>query len=398
VATAAAAGGGIAAFAALLASGQVLGLAMSLLLRGVELGRGARIGLLLSLAAVRSEIVVTIAPSFPMSTVLPDASLQSHLVPMVLTIGFVWLTVRAGRRAAKALPGSPVLARALIAAAGAAVPVGIVAAFVADLVSLSFPGLGVTVAVDPASAAVWSGMIAAVAAATGAVVEGAPGRFGVDVVRGGVTAYLSALALLVVAVLVVATLEPNATRAYVDALRSLGPAGAAWFGVHVLSLATQSALLLMPASGSCIDVVAAGSVAARLCPWNLDAISALGKAVVPADPLQLSPACWIMLAVPPISAFLGGRRAGARQAPIHAIGRGVGSGIVFALLAVLGAMFAAPRIVVPSLEGWLPLEFEVWSWAAVGLLSVWGVLAGAIGGLTAGRTYEDPGLPSPTSA
>jgi heme A synthase len=165
-----------------------------------------------------------------------------------------------------------------------------------------------------------------------------------------------------------------------------------------VSLPTQSALLLVPASGSCVDVVAAGSIAARLCPWNLDAMSALGKAVLPSDPLELSSACWIMLAVPPIAAFLGGRRAGARQAPVHAIARGVGAGIAFALLAVLGAMFASPRIVVPSLAGWLPVEFDASSWAEIGLLCIWGVLGGVIGGWTAGRTYDEPGLPSPTSA
>jgi hypothetical protein len=371
---------------------------MSLLLRGVELGRGAKIGLLLSLASVRSEIIVTFAPSFPGSTVLPAATLQSHLVPMVLTIGFLWLTARAGRRAARAWPGTPVLARAAVGAAGAAVPVGIVAALTADLVSLSFPGLRLTVAVDPGTAAIWAGVLAAVAAGTGAALEAAHGRLAADVIRGGVTAYVSALALMIVGVLVIATLEPNATRAYVDGLRALGPAGAAWFGVHVVSLPTQSALLLVPASGACVDVVAVGSTAARLCPWNLDAIGSLGPALLPADPLELSSSCWILLAVPPISAFLGGSRSGARQARVRAITRGLGSGIAFALLAMAGAMFASPRIVVPSLAGWLPLEVDVSSWTAIGLLCVWGVLGGAIGGWAAGRTYDEPGLPSPTSA
>jgi hypothetical protein len=397
-ATFAAAGGGIAAFVALIASGQLLGLIVSLLLRGVELEKGARIGLLLSLAAVRSEIVVTFAPPFPASTVLPAASLRSHLVPMVLTIGFVWMAARAGRRAARAWPVAPALARAVVAAAGAALPVVVAAALAANLVTLSFPRLHLTLAADAASAAIWAGVLAAVAAGTGAALEGGRGRPATDAIRGGVTAYLTALTLLIVAVLVVATVEPNMTRAYVDGLRGLGPAGAAWFGAHVVSLPAQSALLLVPASGSCLDVIAAGSTAARLCPWNLDATGSLAGALLPSDPLALAPSAWILIAAPPISAFLGGLRAGAGWAPADAIWRGVGSGLVFALLAMLGAMFASPQIAVPSLAGWVPLEIRAWSWTSAAVLGVWGIVGGTMGAWVAGRTYEEPGLPSPTSA
>ena len=386
------------AFAALLASGQMLGLAVSLLLRGVELGRGARLGLLVSLAAVRSDITVTFAPSFPGSTILPAARLQSHIVPMVLTIVFVWLAARAGRRAAKAWPEAPALARAAVAAVGAGLVAGFAAALAARLAAFSFPGVQLTVAADAASAAIWSGGLAGVAAGAGAGLAGAHGRLGADVLRGGVTAYLWTLGLLVVGVLVVATLEPDATRVYVDGLRGFGPAGAAWFGAHVLSLPTQSALLLVPASGSCLDVIAAGSTAAHLCPWSLDAISPLAKAVLPSDPLELSPASWILLAVPAISATLGGWRAGVKQAPVAAIGRGVGSGIAFATLAMLGVLFASVRIVVPSLAGWLTLEIGGWSWGAAGVLCVWGVAGGALGGWLARRRCEDPGAPRPTSA
>jgi hypothetical protein len=393
-----AAAGGLLAFAALLASGQVLGLALSLLLRGVDLGRGAEAGLLVSLAAVRSEIVVMVAPSFPASTVLPEATIRGELVPMALTLGFMWMAARAGRRAARTWPGAPALARALVAATGAAVPVGVGAALAASLVSLSFPGLRLTLAVDAASAAIWSGLLAAVAAGTGAALESARGRLAADMIRGGVTAYVSALALVIVGVLVIATLEPNATRTYVDGLRGLGPAGAAWFGAHVLSLPTQSALLLVPAAGSCLDVAVAGSTAVRLCPWNIDAISSLANAVLPSDPLELSPSWWILLAVPPISAAIGGRRAGARHARSAAIGRGAGSGVVFAMLAMFGAMFASVRVAIPSLTGWLPLEVRVWSLGAAGLLCLWGISGGAIGGWVAGRTYDDPELPRPTSA
>ncbi len=399
---ASAAVGGLLAFAALLVAGQALGITTSLLLRGIDVWGGVRIGLLVSLAAVRTEIVVTFAPVAGLE-VLPAAELGYHLVPMALTIGFVWLAARAGRRATRVWPEAPVLARVVVASAGAGVPVGIVAALAAGLASLpllgSFPGAQLTVGADAASAALWAGVLAGVGAGAGAAMEGARGRVTADVLRGGVAAYLWALGLLVIGVLVIATLEPQATRAYVDGLRGFGPAGAALFGGHLLALPAQSALLLVPASGSCIDLVAAGSVAARLCPWTLEATrSAVGAILpLPSGSVELSPTLWILAAAPPLAAFLGGHRAGASQEPRSAIVRGAGSGVVFGAIAMLGAAFASPRIVVPSLAGWLPVEISVWSWRTAGLLCLWGVIGGAIGGWVAGRAYEAPG-PRPTSA
>ncbi|HYJ61014.1 MAG TPA: hypothetical protein VE032_06065 [Actinomycetota bacterium] len=394
--------GGLLAFAALLIAGQALGIITSLLLRGVDVWEGVRIGLLVSLAAVRTEIVVTFAPVAG-TEVLPTADLGYLLVPMALTIGFVWLAARAGRRAARMWPEAPVLARVVVAAAGAGVPVGVVAGLAAGLASIPFlgpfPGARLTVGADAASAAIWAGVLAGVGAGVGAAIEGGRGRMSADVLRGGVTAYLWALGLLVIGVLVVATLEPQATRAYVDGLRGFGPGGAALFGAHLLALPAQSALLLVPAAGSCVDLVVAGSAAARSCPWTLEALRSPVGAILPlpSGSLELSPTLWVLAAAPPLAAFLGGHRAGASQEPRSAIVRGAGSGVVFGAIAMLGAAFATPRIVVPSLAGWLPLEISVWSWRTAGLLCLWGVIGGALGGWVAGRAYEPPG-PSPTSA
>jgi hypothetical protein len=71
---------------------------------------------------------------------------------------------------------------------------------------------------------------------------------------------------------------------------------------------------------------------------------------------------------------------------------------VFAAVAVLGAMAAAPRIVAPSIAGWLRLEVVPWSLRAAGLVGLSGVVGGAIGGWLGGRGYEEPELPRPTSA
>jgi hypothetical protein len=399
---ASAAVGGLLAFAALLVAGQALGITTSLLLPGIDIWRGIRIGLLVSLAAVRTEIVVTFTPVAG-SEVLPATDLGYHLVPMALTIGFVWLAARAGRRASRLWREAPTLACVLVAAAGAGVSVGIAAALVAGLASLpllgSFPAAQLTVGAYAASAALWAGVLASVGAGAGAAIEGARGRISADVLRGGVTAYLWALGLLVIGVLVVATLEPQATRAYVDGLRGFGPAGAALFGAHVLALPAQSAVLLLPASGSCVDLVVAGSAAARLCPWTLEALRPPAGAILPlpSSSLELSPTLWILAAAPPLAAFFGGHRAGASREPRSAIVRGAGSGVVFGAIAMLGAVFASPGIVVPSLAGWLPVEISVWSWRSAGLLCLWGVVGGAIGGWVAGRAYDAPG-PRPTSA
>lgn len=395
---ASAVGGGLLAALALLVTGQVLGLALSVVIRGTDLETWARVGLLVSLTAVRAEVVATFQPAagLPVGP-LPAGPVESHVVPMALTIGFLWLAARAGRRAARRWPAAPPLARAAVAAAGAGVPVAIVAALAASLATLRIPSR-MTVEVDAASAAVWAGVLAAAAAAIGAYLESASGSATAAVIRGGVAAYLWTLGLLVAGVLVVATLEPEVTRAYVDGLRGNGSAGVALFGAHVLALPTQSALLLVPASGSCLDLVASGATAARLCPWDIDAISPLAGAIVSTDPVRLSPWLWLLVAAPPVSAFLGGRRAGAGRSIASGIARGALGGFAFAALSVLGAVFASPRIVVPLIVDWLRLEIRPWSLRVAGLLCLWGGLGGAIGGRSARRTYEEPELPRPTSA
>jgi hypothetical protein len=184
----------------------------------------------------------------------------------------------------------------------------------------------------------------------------------------------------------------------VDGLRGLGPAGAAWFGGHLLALPTQSALLLLPASGSCLDLAASGATAFRLCPWQIHPVSPLAGAILFTGPLPLSPAFWILSMIAPAAAFLGGRRAGAGRGPGPGVACGAVAGGVFAALGVLGAAFAAPRILAPSVVGWLRLTIETWSLGAAGLLCLWGVVGGAAGGWLAGRRYAEPELPRPTSA
>jgi hypothetical protein len=397
---ASAAFGGILAVIVLLAFGQILGVALSLAVRSIDPETASRVGLVTSLAAFRADVVITFPPSvgFGVPLPLPSGQLASHLVPMGLTLGFLWIAARAGRRAARTWPEAPALVLAAVAAAGAGVSVAFVAALAARWATLSFPGSDVTVGVSAASAAAWGGLLAAGASALGAYLEGAAGRASAAVIRGSIAGYLWALGLLVAGVVAIATLEPDVTRRYVDGLAAFGAVGSALFGAHVLALPAQSALLLVPASGSCVDLLASGTTALQVCPWSLDPAGPLADAFLPPDPVPLSPWFWALLAIPPLAAFLGGRLAGAGVPPARGAARGALAGIVFAVLGMLGAAFAAPRVAVPFIAGWLRLEMRPWSLRAAGLLCLGGVLGGAIGGRLARRVYEEPELPRPTSA
>ena len=390
--------GGILAVLALLVVGQVIGLVLSLAVRSIALGTWSRVGLVTSLAAFRAEVAITFSPTTAFGVPLAIGHVASHLVPMALTLGFLWLAAHGGRRAARSWPDAPALARTAVAATGAGVSVALVAALAARFATLSFPGSDATVEVDVASAAVWAGLLAAAATAIGAYLEGAAGRASAAVLRGGIAGYLWALGLLVVGFIAIATLEPAVTRRYVDGLGAFGSVGPALFGGHVLALPAQSALLLMPASGACVDLVASGATAVRICPWSLDPGGPLAGAFVSSHPVLLSPWFWPLLAIPPLAAFVGGRLAGAGVAAARGAIRGALAGILFAALGMLGAAFAAPRVVAPFFAGGLRLEVLPWSLRGAGLVCLWGVLGGAIGGRFARRVYEEPELPRPTSA
>ena len=336
--------GGSVAFATVVVLCQVLALANLLLLGGYGLWSWLKIGLLTALLSLRADVVAVVQgpPAFPSAA--RSATIPLRVVPMVLTIVFLWLAVRTGRRVARARPGgSPFLASGL-AAAGAGVPVALLAGICAGLTTLSFPSLGLGLRVEVGSAALCAGILAGAGAGTGAYLESAGGRSSAAALRGGLTAYGWALGLIAVGVLVLATLEPTLTRAYVDGLTGLGSPGRALLGFHLLAFPAQSALLLAPASGSCLEIIGEGPMF-DLCPWHLVASGPAGEGFLH-EPLGLSPWFWLLSTVPLIAAVLGGHRAvsGATATSRRTIGLGVAAGLAFALLSVLGAWFAAPHL------------------------------------------------------
>jgi hypothetical protein len=394
--------GGALAFVALVAICQLLAVVQFLLIGAYGLWSWVKVGFLTALLSLRADMLATVRGAPFLRTAADSTTLHVRFVPMVLTIAFLWLAARAGRRAAGTGPARPALIVAGLAAAGAGVPVAILSAACSTLVTLIFPSFGLRLELDAASAAIGGGFLAAAGAGTGAYVEAARGRSSAAALRGGLTSYAWGLGLLAVGVFVLATLEPTVTRLYLNGMTGLGPGGRVLLGYHLLAFPAQSALLLAPASGSCLEIVGEGVY--MLCPWHLTGSGPGGDLLVH-QPLALSPWFWILSAVPFVAALLGGRSAAseATDASGRSVGVGVAAGSVFALLVLVGGWFAAPGwsstpVVFPNLVpiGHLAVGFD-WPRTATTAL-VWGVVGGGLGAWFATGRYADPELPRPTSA
>jgi hypothetical protein len=174
------------------------------------------------------------------------------------------------------------------------------------------------------------------------------------------------------------------------------------FGSHLLALPAQSALLLAPASGACVEILGRSSIYG-FCPWHLGASGPGATPLLP-ERLDLSPWFWVLSVVPFVAALLGGRRAAIGvTGEGRVVGLGVAAGSVFALVALGGAWLVAPRwfttpIVVPDL---IPLSHITvrldWGRTMFAALA-WGVAGGGLGAWLATRGYAEPELPRPTSA
>ena len=384
--------GGAAAFVWLVVASELVALALALLARTYGVWTWAKVGLLAAAAALRADVVATVEGGPFFAEPAPGATYHWRLVPSLLTIGFLVLAARVGRRASATRPDGSAVAVIGLSAVGAGIPVGILAAAAASFVDVSFPSIGTTIRVDPARAALWGGITAAAAAAVGAAFgrRRSPLRASL---RGGVSGYGCALLLVTAGAVVVATLEPTATRAYLDALLGIGSGGTVLLGVHLLSAPTLAALVLAPATGACVGMVSAAG-AVDLCPWSLTPAGPGGLLL--AQPLSLSPVLWVFAVVPPLSAAVAGHRATAEWAEGSPIASGIGGAMVFAGLAVAGSWYAGARvpvIVIPEVV----VRADLVTMSAA--LALWAVIGGTIGGWLAGRRrYEEPVPPSPTSA
>ncbi|MDQ4107861.1 MAG: hypothetical protein M3138_03520, partial [Actinomycetota bacterium] len=96
--------GGTLAFLALVATCQLIAWVQSLFVGAYGLWTWAKVGLLTALLSLRADAVATVTSPPNLPAVADPMTARSRFVPMVLTIGFLWLAGRAGRRAARTRP------------------------------------------------------------------------------------------------------------------------------------------------------------------------------------------------------------------------------------------------------------------------------------------------------
>ncbi len=335
----------------------------------------------------------------------------------------IWLLYRAGRAAAEA-SGSDPLARilgGLKVAPVYAVPSFLVSLAVSIQVHVPFGSLAagdLTIRSSPSEALLFPLLIAGGAGLAGGLmsareqlVESLPwARRVFGALAGGWRMLVAGLALSFVGLLVLAVVEPDATRAYFEAVATPPADGTAvLIGHHVLLLPNQSMWVLVPAMGGC-DGAYGGAVSENLlCYWRFPESVSGGFPVGSSEAISPNvsfptpqarfgsapPIYFLFLLVPIVSVFIGGRRAASRGSPTT-------SGEAALLGALAGAVFAV-FVGVTSLLASMQLSYSVnfnglhvGSAVRVGPNIVTGMLLalgwGAIGGYLGGR-YEGRSLP-----
>jgi hypothetical protein len=279
--------------------------------------------------------------------------------------------------------------------------------------SLQMPSWGLSWLVLPL-------LIAAAAGAAGGLRSGRHellshdpwGRRAAGAIAGGLRMFVLCLALSFAGLLVLAAVQPNATRTYFEAI-SGPPTDQTAMNIanHVLLLPNQSMWVLVPAMGGCDGLYGGGVSASFLCYSKLPStvsVSSEGPITdtpaVRADFGTAPSGYYLLLLVPALSVVLGGRHAARKRARLkwEAAGVGAASGAVFAVLVALGSWLASVSAGLSSPAGGIPAGASVLIGPAVlasGLLAlVWGVVGGGLGGWLGGRKFPPRGrLPRPSS-
>ncbi len=329
----------------------------------------------------------------------------------------VWLLYRAGRAAAEA-SGSDPFARilgGLKVAPVYAVPSLVVSLAVSIRLRVPLGSLAsgeLTIRSSPVEALAFPLLIAAGAGVAGGLMSAREqlvgrepwGRRAFGALAGGWRMLLAGIALSFVGLLVLAVLEPGATKAYFEAVSQ--PAAdetAILIGHHVLLLPNQSMWVLVPAMGGC-DGAYGGAVSTNfLCYWKFPESVSLGSSgsISPDVPVPtpqsrfgtVPPVYFLFLLVPLASVFIGGRRAVSRGSPVtsgEAALLGALAGVVFAALVGVAAFAASIQLdYAASFAG-----SSIGSAVRVGpnivtgslLALAWGVLGGYLGGRYEGRS------------
>ncbi len=282
-------------------------------------------------------------------------------------------------------------------------------------------GLGLAVGVGSgALGGAWSRVSSLPASATPA--PGVPPVRPAVRIAGGAMAgagrmFFGALGLAFLGLLVLAGLNPDATRGYLDRSVGGGRTGLDLLAHHVLLLPNQSLLVLVPAMGGCDHVEGTTEPGSFLCysrfpvhgDVNLTAPLVTGsggrrsKSGLVVSPFadvrfrDVPDSFWLFLLVPGVAALAGGLRAGKRiarrrDATIAGALAGVGFALLVAVASVMASLSlrffggAAPAHVTVGPD---PVAGGTW-----GL--VWGVLGGAVGAAVTWR--RPPPLRTPPPA
>ena len=236
------------------------------------------------------------------------------------------------------------------------------------------------------------------------------GRRAAGAMAGGLRMFVLGLVLSFAGLLVLAAVRPGATRTYFSTITG-PPAGQKVMNIahHVLLLPNQAMWVLVPAMGGCDGLHGGGVSASFLCYSRFPTTVVVnpeglpsGAPVVRADFGPAPSGYRLFLLVPALSVVLGGRYAARRRARLkwEAAGMGAASGVVFALLVVVGSWFASVSAGLSSQTAGIPnASILIGPGVLVaGLLALaWGVLGGGLGGWLGGRKFPPRAkLPEPS--
>ena len=214
--------------------------------------------------------------------------------------------------------------------------------------------------------------------------------------------FVTALGLSFLALLVLAGLRPDATRAYIDRTALHGASGVDLLAHHVLALPNQSMFVLVPAMGGCDRVQGTGEPRAFLCPSKFPRHGAvnLTAPLLPGHRRELKspfadvrfgepPAAFrLFLLVPLAAAVIGGVRA-ARAVRTRGLAAAAGglAGVGFAALVVVGCLAAGITLRLYGAPPQQPVSVSILPDPVTGgLLGLaWGAVGGALGALAGWR-------------